>query len=138
VLKRSSKSKGGQYPVAFKLKAIKRVQRGEGASPVARDLGVTRKALHDWLRAFKAFGPEGLNRKRGPKPGRRRLKPIPSTIPGEGSGALAASERRISELERVIGRQQLELDFFRQALRALEGMSAQGKHRPASAKLSKR
>jgi transposase len=43
VLKRSSKSKSGQYPVAFKLKAIKRVELGEGVLPVARDLGVTRK-----------------------------------------------------------------------------------------------
>ena len=138
MLKRSSKSKGGQYPLAFKLKAIKRVERGEGVLPVARDLGVTRKALHDWLKAFKASGSEGLNRKRGPKPGRRRLKPVSSAIPAEGKGALAASERRIAELERVIGRQQLELDFFRQALRALEGMPAQGKHRPASVKSSKR
>jgi len=81
VLKRSSKSEGSQYPTAFKLKAIKRVERGEGVLPVARDLGVTRKALHDLLRAFKAFGPEDLNRKRGPKPGRRRLKPVPSAPP---------------------------------------------------------
>jgi transposase len=132
VLKRSSKSKGGQYPTAFKLKAIKRVERGEGVSPVARELGLTRKALHDWLRAYKAFGPEGLNRKRGPKPGRRRLKPVSEATPDK------ASQHRIAELERVIGRQQLELDFFRQALRALEGTPAQGKHRPASAKSSKR
>ncbi len=58
--KRSSKSKGGQYPTAFKVKVIKRVLRGEGVLPLARDLGVTRTALHDWLRAYKAFGPEGL------------------------------------------------------------------------------
>jgi transposase len=132
VLKRSSKSKGGQYPTAFKLKAIKRVERGEGVSPVARDLGVTRKALHDWVRAFKAFGPEGLNRKRGPKPGRRRLKPVPDAAPDKGG------QHRVAELERVIGRQQLELDFFRQALRALDGMPAQGKQRPGSAKSSRR
>ena len=68
MLKRSSKSRGGQYPAALKLKAIKRVELGEGVSPVARDLGVTRKALHDWVRAYKAFGPEGLNRKRGRTP----------------------------------------------------------------------
>ena len=138
MLKRSSKSKGGQYPTAFKLKAIKRVDRGEGVLPVARDLGVTRKALHDWIRAYKAFGPEGLNRKRGPKPGRRRLKPVPDTVSGKGHGTSAASELRIAELERVIGRQQLELDFFRQALRALEGRATQGKHCPVSAKSSKR
>lgn len=138
MLKRSSKSKGGQYPVAFKLKAIKRVERGEGVLPVARDLGVTRKALHDWVRAYKAFGPEGLNRKRGPKPGRRRLKPLPDVPIGEGRKALAAAQHRIAELERVIGRQQLELDFFRQALRAVDGKATQGKRGPASPKSSKR
>ena len=135
MLKRSSKSKGGQYPTAFKLKAIKRVERGEGVLPVARDLGVTRKALHDWMRAYKAFGPEGLNRKRGPKPGRRRLKslePVSDTLPNK------ASQHRIAELERVIGRQQMELDFFRQALRALEGKAAQGKHQPVSPRSSKK
>lgn len=100
--------------------------------PVALDLGVTRKALHDWLRAYKAFGPEGLNRKRGPKPGRRRLKPVSEAMPDK------ASQHRIAELERVIGRQQLELDFFRQALRALDGKATQGKQRPASAKSSRR
>ena len=50
--KRASKSRGGQYPTAFKIKAIKRVERGEGVLPVARDLGVTRKAVHDWVRAY--------------------------------------------------------------------------------------
>jgi transposase len=128
VLKRSSKSKSGQYPLAFKLKAIKRVERGEGVLPVARELGVTRKALHDWIRAYKAHGPEGLNRKRGPKPGRRRLKPVPA---GAAVAGQSAAEARIAELERVIGRQQMELDFFHKALRALHGTAAQGKRRPA-------
>lgn len=138
MLKRSSKSKGGQYPLAFKLKAIKRVERGEGVLPVARDLGVTRKALHDWMRAYKAFGPDGLNRKRGPKPGRRRLKPVPDAASGEGRGTLAAARDRIAELERVIGRQQLDLDFFRQALRALDGKATQGKGGALLPKSSKR
>ncbi|MBX7244856.1 MAG: hypothetical protein K1X53_05120 [Candidatus Sumerlaeaceae bacterium] len=44
MLKRASKSKGGSYPVSFKIKAIKRVERGEGVLPVARDIGVTRGA----------------------------------------------------------------------------------------------
>jgi transposase len=131
VLKRSSKSKSGRVPVALKIKAIKRALVGEGVLPVARDLGVTRKALHDWIRAYKADGPEGLNRKPGPKPGRRMLKPIAELAPSH------SSSQRIAELERVIGRQQLELDFFRQALRALEGTPAQGKKPLVSRKLSK-
>lgn len=129
--KRGSKSKGGRLPTALKLKAIKRVERGEGVVPVSRDLGVTRKALHDWIRAYKAFGAEGLNRKPGRKPGRRMLKPIAEPATSN------SSSQRIAELERVIGRQQLELDFFRQALRALEGTPAQGKKPLVSRKLSK-
>lgn len=124
--------------MAFKLKAIKRVELGEGVLPVARDLGVTRKALHEWVRAYKAFGPEGLNRKRGPKPGRRRLKPVTDAPTGEVRGGLAAARLRIAELERVIGRQQLELDFFQQALRALDGKATQGKRGPVLPKSSKR
>jgi transposase len=131
VLKRSSKSRGGRLPTALKLKAMKRVERGEGVVAVSRDLGVTRKALHDWIRAYKAFGPEGLNRKPGRKPGQRVLRPVP--VPAESK----SSAQRIAELERVIGRQHLELDFFRQALRALEGTPAQGKKPLVSRKLSK-
>lgn len=118
-------------PVALKIKAIKRVERGEGVLPVARDLGVTRKAVHDWIRAYNTHGPEGLNRKPGRKPGQRVLRPVP--VPAEST----SSAHRIAELERVIGRQQLELDFFRQALRALEGTPAQGKKPLVSRKSSK-
>lgn len=134
MLKRSSKSKGGQYPTAFKIKAIKRVERGEGVLPVALDLGVTRKALHDWIRAWNAMGVDGLNRKRGPKPGRKRLRAVPGTGAGAASPSAAA---RIAELERVIGRQQMELDFFQKALRALDNKGPQGKTAKPSSRSSK-
>lgn len=57
------RGKNRQFPTAYKLKAIKRVDRGEGVLPVARELGIARKILHDWIKAWKARGPEGLNRK---------------------------------------------------------------------------
>lgn len=135
MLKRASKSKGGIYPVSFKIKAIKRVERGEGVLPVARDIGVTRKALHDWIRAWSAMGVEGLNRKRGRKPGRLKLRAVAMT--GTGSGALAVARARIVELELMIGRQQMELDFFQQALRTLEKKGPQGKAVKPSSKRSK-
>src|SRR6266705_1457967 len=60
------------FPTAFKLKAIKRAEEAEGVLPVARKLGISRKLLHDWIKAWKAHGPEGLNRKPGP----RRVGPL--------------------------------------------------------------
>jgi transposase-like protein len=64
------------FPTAFKLAAIKRLEAGESVLPLARKLGVSRKLLHDWRKAWKLHGPAGLNRKRGPKPGPRKLRPL--------------------------------------------------------------
>src|SRR5437763_11130490 len=121
------------FPTTYKLKAIKRAE-GEGVLPVARKLGISRKLLHDWIKAWKAHGPEGLNRKRGPKPGPRKLKPLDVA---EKRSALAQASARIAELERLVGRQQMDIDFFRKALRALERPAAQGKPASASSKSSK-
>ena len=131
----AARGKNRQFPTAYKRKAIKRVERGEGVLPVARELGISRKILHDWIKAWKAQGPQGLNRKPGPKPGPRKLK-APATYDDKRS-ALARANARIAELERLVGRQQMDLDFFRQALRALERPAAQGKPASASSKSSK-
>ena len=122
------------FPTAYKLKAIKRAEGGEGVLPVARKLGISRKLLHDWIKAWKAYGPEGLNRKRGPKPGPRKLKPLDVE---EKRSALTRANARIAELERLVGRQQMDIDFFRKALRALERPAVQGKPASASSKSSK-
>ena len=131
----ATKAKSGRYPTAYKVKAIKRVERGEGVLPVARELGISRKLLHDWIKAWKAHGPEGLNRKPGPKPGPRKLKPVPTY--DDKRSALAQAKARIAELERLVGRQQMDIDFFRKALRALGRPVVQGKNVSASSKSSK-
>jgi transposase-like protein len=67
----AARAKSRQYPTAEKLKAIKHAEGGEGVLPVAHKLGISRKLLHDWIKAWKVHGPEGLNR-------------IPSPLVGEG------------------------------------------------------
>src|ERR1700684_4093720 len=59
------------FPTAFKLAAIKRLEAGEAVLPLARKLGVSRKLLHDWRKAWKLHGPAGFNSTHGPKPGPR-------------------------------------------------------------------
>lgn len=131
----AASGKNRRFPTAFKLRAIKRVERGEGVLPVARELELSRKVLHDWIKAWKAHGPEGLNRKPGPKPGPRKLKPVPTY--DDKRSALAQAKARIVELERLVGRQQMDIDFFRKALRALGRPVVQGKNASASSKSSK-
>jgi transposase-like protein len=105
--------------------------------PLARKLGVSRKVLHDWRKAWRLHGPAGLNRKRGPKPGPRKLRPLTKPA-AKGSGdELAQARAKIAELERKVGQQALDIDFFHKALRALGAADRQGSIAPASRKSSK-
>jgi transposase-like protein len=136
------------FSTEFKVGLVGRVERGEAAARVAREAGVSRKLLYDWLKAYRAQGAAGLNRKRGRKVGWR---PPPGGLPASsdpasadagpsaaGSAeALATAQARIAELERIIGRQQADLHFFREALRLWDATSRSG-GAPISTRSSKR
>ena len=131
------------YPTAFKVAAIRRLEVGEAVLHVARELGVSRKLLHDWKKAWGLKGPQGLNRKRGPKPGSKLMRPVAKAAHQGGAGELAQARARIAELERKIGQQAVDIDFFQRALRVLKtpdvqgNPSKQGKPAPKSLKSSK-
>src|SRR5216683_1956152 len=86
---------------------------GENVSALARELQVGRKDLHVWRDRFRAGGAAAL-RGRGRPPKVVAPAAVASwAVPDD----LATAQRRIAELERKIGQQQLELDFFQRALR---------------------
>ena len=99
----------------FKVSVIRRLQAGETVSAIARELQVRRKDLYIWQERFRTGGAAAL-RGRG-----RPRKVVIRAPPGAGSLPAAAAQRRIAELERKIGQQQLELDFFQRALRQVSG-----------------
>ena len=103
------------FTTEFKERAVLRLEAGEQFSALAAELGVRRKLLYEWRIAWRRLGVEGLNRKRGPKPGgsRSAIRATDRDPPGFDPQAQA----RIAELERLVGRQQVDLDFFRRALR---------------------
>jgi hypothetical protein len=85
-----------------------------------------------WRRAYEAGGAEALN-----YPGQGEGVGVPARAP-EGSGdaagdALAVAHRRIAELERKVGQQQLDLDFFRAALQQVEAPTPWGGGRTGKA-----
>jgi len=101
------KTKDGRrlHPVEFKLAAIERVEKGERPSAVARELKITEALLSRWRRRFRKRGAAGLS-----QIGRPRTQPKPSRDP----------EKRVAELERLVGRQRLAIDFLEEALRRVE------------------
>jgi len=123
----------------LKLAAVGRMLAGENVSALSRELEVARKDLYVWRDRFRAGGPEAL-RSRGRPRKAVVVKPPDRPPDGAGNDALAAARRRVAELERKVGQQQLELDFFRQALRQVgaQRRPSDGPGATASSRRSKR
>jgi transposase-like protein len=110
----------------FKFAAVLRVEAGEKVSRLARELGVRRKLLYEWRDAWRIGGADALRPPGRPRKGVSVVgardggasKGPPAPFGPEGE--LAAARRRIAELERKVGQQALEADFFRQALQRVE------------------
>jgi transposase len=112
----------------FKLAALRRMQGGENVSALADELGIRRKYLYAWLERYRNGGAVGLRSCGRPTKeealamsAQAGLPPDPEGVllppTGADRDSLIKAERRIAELERKIGRQQVELDFFQRALR---------------------
>lgn len=119
----------------FKVAAVRRMLAGENVSALARELGLRRKYLYQWRDRFRLGGAVALrSRGRPTKAEVLAMRPSGGEEPAAGEGfaakpmpppappdALTKAQRRIAELERKIGQQQVDLDFFQQALRHVRG-----------------
>jgi len=98
----------------FKLQALSRMAEAPDVTALATELGVDRGRLYKWRRLFLADGPDALHAIGRPA---RALERFGEALPDASPPTADAPQPRIAELERKIGQQQLELDFFRAALR---------------------
>lgn len=128
-----------------KLSMLVPMHNGENVSRLADELGIHRQRLYAWREQLRTCGnltPARQGRpKKQPPP---EAPPDPQTLAASfavsaeqrRADALAKARRRIVELERRIGQQQVELDFFQEALRHVRG-SQQQKDAPGGAASSK-
>lgn len=105
-----------RYSREFKIAAVRRVNEGEAAGEVARDLGVNPHVFWRWRKQVAEKGEGGLQEWGRPK------EPA-----GASRASKAGQERRIAELERLVGRQQMEIRFLDKALRRVEELRQQKK-----------
>lgn len=92
------------YPVEVKRTSVARLAAGDSAAEIAAELGCRPNRIYAWREECEAHGGHW------PGPGGRRRRPAPAS----------GSADREAELERVIGQQQVELDFLKEALRLME------------------
>jgi transposase len=95
----------------FKLQALARMEDAPDITVLAAELGLSRHLLYVWRRKFRAGGAGALNMPGHPGGAEEAARLVTAAL-GEN-----ASQSRIAELERKVGQQQLDLDFFRAALR---------------------
>ena len=105
------------FSTELKQAVVLRLEAGERIAAVSEELKVRRKLLYEWRAAYRKLGAAGLNRKRGRKPGGARASPDAAPAP---LTELARAQALIAELECKIGKQQMDLDFFREALRLID------------------
>jgi transposase-like protein len=89
------------------MEIVRRVLDGERVSALSQELGIHRKVLHEWVRRVRDGGESNLRDRGRPRKG--------DTPTGD-----ADTPRRVAELERIVGRQQLAIQFFKCALQQVE------------------
>ena len=118
----------------FKEGAVLRIMAGERVRAVAAELQIWPKLLYDWWRLYDRGGATALRSTGRPRRGEEAVieptRPLPLKAarkrrrgPPGGVEAEAAA-KRIAELERKVGEQGLEIDFFRRALRHTKARTA--------------
>jgi transposase len=104
------------YSLDFKQEVVRRMAQADTIVGLAKELGIQRKLLYQWRDKFRARGSVGLERRKGRPPGSRSQTVSPP--------APSAADLRIAELERLLGRKQLEVDFLERAFEQVRGAAS--------------
>ena len=97
----------------FKEGVVERILNGESVSVLHQEVQIKRSVLYRWRDAYRKDGAAGLQRSVGRPPGVPN-PPRPVASPEE------VVARRVAELERKIGQQALDIDFFRRAFKRVK------------------
>ena len=105
------------FSTEFKQEVVQRILKGESVNALHQELRIKRSVLYRWRDAFLEEGAGGLR----PRYGRPPVMLSPPQ--GEANAGVVDAEdaaRQIRELERKIGQQAMDIDFFRRAFKRVK------------------
>jgi len=102
----------------FRVQVAQRIEQGESVSKLHHELQIKRSVLYRWRDAFRKEGAGGLARAAGRPPG----VPNPAT-PKPGVSPEETLREHIAALERKVGQQAIQLDFFARAFKRVKESS---------------
>ena len=103
------------FPPEFRVQVAQRIQQGESVSRLHHELDIKRSVLYRWRDTYRKEGAAGLARPVGCPPGvRNPATHKPGVSPEE------ALRQQIAALERKVGQQAVQLDFFKRAFKRVK------------------
>lgn len=112
--------KNRRHSPEFRLEIAQRMAAGESVMALARRYGLARSMMYRWLAAYREHGVAGLSGAAG-----RPSAAVASPKPKRGAAAKGTKveeqlRRKVAELERKVGQQAVEIDFFKRVFKRLE------------------
>jgi len=98
----------------FRLEVVQRILAGESVSKLHYELGIKRTVLYRWRDRYSKEGVAGLSRVAGRPPG------VPSPEPRPDVSLEKSLRLQIAALERKVGQQEVQLDFFKRAFKRVK------------------
>jgi transposase len=102
------------FCVEFRVQIAQRILQGESVSKLQHELDIRRSVLYRWRDSYRKDGAAGLDRKAGRPPG------VPNPTPQPEAREEEALRQQIAALERKVGQQALQLDFFKRAFKRVK------------------
>ncbi len=98
------------YSFDFKKAAVERARSARSIPALSKELGVHYCQVYRWLRIYEEQGEEGLQvHGRIGRPSRTPMPPV-----------LDDPQKRVAELERKVGQQEVDLDFLKRAFKRVK------------------
>jgi len=110
------------YPKELKEHVLIRLAAGSAVKAIAEELGIGDKQIYRWRAEAREVGADGLRGIGRPRQDEAAAHAASLSL---GLDPVVVARRRIAELERKVGQQELDLDFFRQALRHVKARRQQ-------------
>lgn len=106
-----------KFTPEYRREVVEKMKQCDNISALSRELGIKRKVLYEW-------------KEKAERAGKPKTRPAPTP-------EVEKLKSGIAELEKLAGRQTLELDFFASALRRIEEKRRQRERSSGSASTNK-
>jgi transposase len=103
-----------KFSPEFRVQVAQRILAGESVSKLHHELEIKRSVLYRWRDSYRQQGAAGLARTIGRPPGAPNPRPKPGLSAEEGL------RQQIAALERKVGQQAIQLDFFKRAFKRVK------------------